>query len=128
MILIKSVSRELRRAINPRSVKCIKLDGAVIDKEIISTTSIYFTVYMLLIAVSTFLISIDNVDMTTAATASISCINNIGPGLSNNGMISHFADLSAFSKIVMTADMLIGRLEIFPMIILFLPSTWKKSA
>ena len=128
MILIKSVSRELRRAINPRSVKCIKLDGAVVDKEIISTTSIYFTVYMLLIAVSTFLISIDNVDMTSAATASISCINNIGPGLSNNGMISHFADFSAFSKIVMTADMLIGRLEIFPMIILFLPSTWKKSA
>ena len=128
MILVKSVGRELRRAINPRSVKCIKLDGAVVDKEIISTTSIYFTVYMLLIAISTFLISLDNVDMTSAATASISCINNIGPGLSNSGMISHFADFSVFSKIVMTADMLVGRLEIFPMIILFLPSTWKKSA
>ena len=128
MILVKSVSRELRRAINPRSVKCIKLDGSVIDKEIISTTSIYFTVYMLLIAISTILISLDNVDMTSAVTASISCINNIGPGLSNSGMISHFADFSVLSKLIMTADMLIGRLEIFPMIILFLPSTWKKSA
>lgn len=128
MILVKSVSREMRRAINPRSVKCIKLDGAVVDKEIISTTSIYFTVYMLLIALATFLISFDNIDLLGAATSVISCINNIGPGLSSNAMISHFADYSDFSKIIFTAIMLIGRLEIFPMIILFLPSTWKKSA
>ena len=128
MILVKTVTRELKRAINPRSVKCIKLDGAVVDKEVISTTSIYFTVYMLLIAFSTFLISFDKVDLMAATTSVISCINNIGPGLSNDGMISHFADFSNFSKIIFTADMLIGRLEIFPMIILFLPSTWKKSA
>ena len=128
MILVKTVTRELKRAINPRSVKCIKLDGAVVDKEVISTTSIYFTVYMLLIAFSTFLISFDKVDLMAATTSVISCINNIGPALSNDGMISHFADFSNFSKIIFTADMLIGRLEIFPMIILFLPSTWKKSA
>lgn len=128
MILAKSVVRELRRAINPRSMKCIKLDGAVIDKEVISTTSIYFTVYMLLIAASSFLISLDSFDLTAALTSTISCINNIGPGLTANSMISHFADFSSFSKIILTADMLIGRLEIFPMIILFLPSTWKKSA
>ncbi len=128
MILVKSVVRELRRAINPRSVKCIKLDGAVVDKEVISTTSIYFVVYMFLIAFSTFLIALDNVDLTAATTSVISCINNIGPGLSDTGMISHFADFSNFSKVILTADMLIGRLEIFPMIILFLPNTWKKSA
>ncbi len=128
MILLKIVTRELRRAINPRSVKCIKLDGAVIDKEVISTTSVYFVVYMFLIGFSTILISLDNIDVTGATTSVISCINNIGPALSANGMISHFADFSDFSKVVLTADMLIGRLEIFPMIILFLPSTWKKSA
>ncbi|MBR5201804.1 MAG: TrkH family potassium uptake protein [Clostridia bacterium] len=128
MILVKSVFRELRRAINPKSVKCIKLDGAVVDKEVISTTSVYFTVYMLLIGVSTFLISFDNIDLLGATTSVISCINNIGPGLSSSGMISHFADYSDFSKIIFTADMLIGRLEIFPMLILFLPSTWRKSA
>lgn len=128
MILAKSVIRELRRAINPRSVKCIKLDGAVVDKEVISTTSVYFVVYMFLIGFSTILISLDNIDLTGATTSVISCINNIGPGLSSTAMISHFADFSDFSKIVLTADMLIGRLEIFPMIILFLPSTWKKSA
>ena len=128
MILVKSVVREMRRAINPRSVKCIKLDGAVVDKEVISTTSIYFTVYMLLIGIATFLISFDNIDLLGATTSVISCINNIGPGLSSNGMISHFADYSDFSKVIFTAVMLIGRLEIFPMIILFLPSTWKKSA
>ena len=128
IILIKTFIRELRRAVNPRRVKCVKLDGAVIDKEIISTTSAYFVVYMFLTAISTFLIAFDNFDMTAAVTSSISCINNIGPGLSNTGMISHFADFSDFSKVILTADMLIGRLEIFPMIILFLPSTWKKSA
>lgn len=128
MILAKSVIRELRRAINPRRVKCIKLDGVVVDKEIISTTSIYFTVYMFLIAASTILISLDKFDMTAAVTSTISCINNIGPGLSGTAMISHFADFSDFSKIILTADMLIGRLEIFPIFILFLPSTWRKSA
>lgn len=128
MILVKSVVREMRRAINPRSIKCIKLDGAVVDKEVIATTSIYFTVYMLLIGIATFLISFDNIDLLGAVTSVISCINNIGPGLSSSGMISHFADYSDFSKVVFTAVMLIGRLEIFPMIILFLPSTWRKSA
>ena len=127
MILVKSVFREMRRAINPRSVKCIKLDGAVVDKEIISTTSVYFTVYMMIIASATFLISVDNIDFLGAITSVISCINNIGPGLSSSGMISHFADYSDFSKIVFTAVMLIGRLEIFPMIILFMPATWRKS-
>ena len=127
MILVKTVLRELKRAINPRSVKSIKLDGALVDKEVISTTSIYFTVYMILIAISTFLISLDKVDMMASATAVISCINNIGPALSSNGMISHFADFSNFSKIVFIADMLIGRLEIFPMIIIFMPATWRKS-
>ncbi len=128
MILIKTFIREFRRAVNPRRVKCIKLDGAVIDKEIVTTTSVYFVVYMFLIAFSTFLIALDNFDMTAAVTSTISCINNIGPGLSSTAMISHFADFSNFSKIVLTADMLIGRLEIFPIFILFLPSTWRKSA
>lgn len=127
MILVKTVLRELKRAINPRSVKSIKLDGALVDKEVISTTSIYFTVYMILIAISTFLISLDKVDMMASATSVISCINNIGPALSSDGMISHFADFSNFSKIVFIADMLIGRLEIFPMIIIFMPATWRKS-
>ena len=128
MILIKSVFRELRRAVNPRSVKCIKLDGAVIDKEIISTTNVYFTVYMIIIAIATFLISLDNIDLLGALTSVISCVNNVGPGLSSSGMLSHFADYSAFSKAIFTAVMLIGRLEIFPVIILFSPNTWKKSA
>ena len=127
IILVKSVIRELRRAINPRSVKCIKLDGAVVDKEIISTTSIYFTVYMILTAFSIFLLSFDKIDLLASATSVISCINNIGPGLSSTAMINHFADFSDFSKIILTADMLIGRLEIFPMIILFMPATWRKS-
>ncbi len=128
IILVKTAIRELRRAINPRRVKSIKLDGAIVEKDIITTTSIYFVIYMFILGFSTLLLTFDNIDMTAATTSVISCINNIGPGLSSTAMISHFAEFTDFSKIVLTLDMLIGRLEIFPMIILFLPSTWKKSA
>ncbi len=128
IILVKTAIRELRRAINPRCVKCIKLDGAVVEKDIITTASIYFVIYMFILGFSTLLLTFDNIDMTAATTSVISCMNNVGPGLSSTAMISHFADFSDFSKIILTLDMLIGRLEIFPMIILFLPSTWKKSA
>ncbi len=128
IILVKTAIRELRRAINPRRVKSIKLDGAVVEKDIITTASIYFVIYMFILGFSTLLLTFDNIDMTAATTSVISCMNNVGPGLSSTAMISHFADFTDFSKIILTLDMLIGRLEIFPMIILFLPSTWKKSA
>ncbi len=128
IILVKTAIRELRRAINPRRIKSIKLDGAIVEKDIITTASIYFVIYMFILGFSTMLLTFDNIDMTAATTSVISCMNNVGPGLSSTAMISHFADFTDFSKIVLTLDMLIGRLEIFPMMILFLPSTWKKSA
>lgn len=128
IILIKAGIRELRRAVNPRSIKCIKLDGAIIEREVVSTTSVYFLIYMCIIAVSVFLLSFDNFDFTTTATASITCINNVGPGLAGVGPVENFSGFSVLSKLVLSADMLIGRLEIFPVITLFMPSVWKKSA
>lgn len=128
IILVKSGIRELRRAVNPRSVKCIRLDGAVLEKDIVSTTSTYFLIYMMIIAFSSFLISFNDFDFTKTVTSVISCINNIGPGLSNAGLVENFSDFSQFSKLILIADMLVGRLEIFPMLILFMPSTWKKSS
>ncbi len=127
IMLFKSGFREIRRAIHPGTVKCIKLDGAVVDKETVSTVNSYFTLYMVIIAVSTILVSFNNFDFTSTFTAVITCINNVGPAFDAFGPKSNFSALSDFSKIVLSADMLIGRLEIFPMIILFSPSSWKKN-
>lgn len=127
IILGKSSFRELRRAINPRRVTAIKLDGVVVEKDVVSTTSTYFIIYMVIIGISSLLVSIDNFDLTTTITSVITCINNVGPGLGGVGPVENFADLSSFSKLVLSADMLIGRLEIFLIMILFIPSTWKKS-
>lgn len=128
IILFKSGLREIRRAIRPGTVKCIKLDGAVIDKGTVSTVNSYFTLYMVIIAVSAILVSFNNLDFTSTVSAVITCINNVGPGLGAVGPTSNFSALSAFSKIVLSADMLIGRLEIFPMLILFSPASWKKNS
>lgn len=127
IIMVKAAWRELRRAINPKRVKAIKLDNAVIEKDVVITTSSYFVIYMLIIGFSSLLISVDNFDFTTTITAVVTCINNVGPGFSSVGPIENFADLSDFSKIVLATNMLIGRLEIFPIMILFMRSTWKKS-
>lgn len=128
IILFKSGMREIRRAIHPGTVKCIKLDGAVIDKETVSTVNSYFTLYMVIIAASTILVSFNNLDFSSTVTAVITCVNNVGPGLNAVGPTSNFSALSDFTKIILSADMLIGRLEIFPMIILFSPAAWKKSS
>ncbi len=126
IILFKSSIRELRRALNPRRVKSIRLDNAVIDKETVSATCVYFVVYMLIIGISILLVSLNNFDFTTTFSSVITCINNVGPGLSLVGPVENFSHLSVLSKLVLSADMLIGRLEVLPMMILFIPSTWKK--
>lgn len=128
IILAKAGIRELRRAVNPRSVRCVKLDGAVVEKETITTTCIFFLIYMLIIGVSAFVLSFDQFSLNTVLTATITCVNNLGLGFNAVGIADNFSDMSILSKLVLCIDMLIGRLEIFPMIILFLPSTWKKSA
>ena len=126
IILFKSSIKELRRALNPRRIKSIRLDNTVIEKETVSATCVYFVVYMLITAVSILLISLNNFDFTTTFSSVITCINNVGPGLSLVGPVENFSHLSVLSKLVLSADMLIGRLEVLPMMILFIPSTWKK--
>ncbi len=127
LILAKSVFRELRRAINPNRVKAIKLDGALIDNSVVSTNTTYFLIYIFVIGVSVLLLSFNHFDFSTTLTAVVTCISNLGPGLSRVGPIENFSEFSDFSKLVLCADMLIGRLEIFPIIVLFMPATWRKS-
>ena len=127
IILFKSGIKELKRAINPRKVQSLRLDNAALDKGTTSATCIYFVIYMMVIAVSILLVSLNSLDFSTTFSSVATCINNVGPGLSLVGPVENFNSLSGLTKLVLATDMLIGRLEVLPMIILFIPSTWKKS-
>ncbi|BBF42482.1 potassium uptake protein TrkH [Lachnospiraceae bacterium KM106-2] len=125
LISIKLIQKELRSFIHPRSVKSVKLDGRVVDNEVQRAVSAYIMCYLLVFMGSLLLLTFDNNDFTTNFTAVASNINNIGPGLELVGPTSNFGFFSGFSKFVLMFDMLAGRLELFPMLILFSPSTWK---
>ena len=102
------------------------MDRRVVDTDVIRSTNVYFVAYVLLFAVSVLLISFDDFDLVTNFTAVTSSLNNVGPGLSLVGPTRNFALFSTASKVVLIFDMLAGRLELFPMLLLFSPSTWKK--
>lgn len=126
IILMKSIKKELSIMIHPRMVKKIRMDGHVLPEETLRSTNVYIAVYFLLLFASTLLIGIDEFDFTTNFTAVVATFNNIGPGLGMVGPAHNFSIYSSFSKCVLIFDMLAGRLELFPMLILFMPSCWKK--
>lgn len=128
IILLKSFKKEIKKLMHPRSVTVIKLEGKPIDSSVSYNTIIYFMMYMVIMLFSLLLISVDNFDFTTNSTAVIACFNNIGPGLGAVGPVGSYGGFSAFSKIVLSFDMLFGRLEILPMLVLFTPKAWKKKA
>ena len=130
IILFKNIFREIKHMIRPKSVNVIRVDGEVISDETVRSATGYLTVYMLAIIVCFLLISIDHTDpelsMETNLTATLSCINNIGPALGDIGAMGNFSVFSPFSKVVLTFAMLFGRLEFVPMIVFFSPYAWKK--
>ena len=126
VILVKATATEIRRLLHPRSVKVLTVDGKQISAETIRGILGYLVVYLLIMVVSILLVSLDNYDTTTTVTSVIATLNNIGPGLNLVGPTGNFAFFSPLSKIVLTLDMLFGRLELFPMLILLMPSTWRK--
>ena len=127
VILIKATAFEVRKLLHPRSVKVLTMDGKPISKETVQGVQSYAVVYFLIAVVSLLLVSLDNYDMETSLTAVLATLNNIGPGLSLVGPTGNFGMFSPLSKIVLTLDMLLGRLELFPMLILMSPSTWRKN-
>ena len=126
VIMVKGVYKELMLYLHPNAVRKIKMDGKVVQHEVTRATNIFMIVYIIVFAFSVLLISIDNFSFTTNFTAIAATLNNIGPGLEAVGPTQNFAAFSGFSKIIMTFDMLAGRLELFPLLILFFPNTWKK--
>jgi len=126
IIYFKTLRKELSTLIHPRSVKVIQCDGKAVDHDTIRSANIYLIAYIFIYMLSVLLISFDKFDLTTNFTAVAATFNNIGPGLNVVGPTGNFAGFSMFSKIVLIFDMLAGRLEIFPMLILLAPGTWKK--
>ncbi len=125
ILLLKSARREFRRISHPRSVKIITFDGNRVNDETIRNTFAYFFIYAMIFASSVLVVSLDNFDFTTTITSVIATLNNIGPGLGMVGATGNFSEFSCLSKLVLIADMLLGRLEIFPLLFLFAPSKQK---
>ena len=125
-IAVKTVNKELSSLIHPRNVKVLKYEGKAIEHNVLRSINTYLVAYILIFSVSLLLISIDNFDLTTNFTAIAATLNNIGPGLSKVGPTCNFGIFSPVSKYILMFDMLAGRLELFPMLLLFAPRTWMR--
>ena len=126
VILAKSVKKELKQYLHPHSISKIKMDGKPVEHEVVRSINVFLIAYLLIYAVSMLIVSLDNFDFTTTFTSVAATINNIGPGLDLVGPAANFGILSVPSKLVLVFDMLAGRLEIFPLLLLFVPDTWRK--
>lgn len=126
IILGKGVTNEMKRMLHPKQVKKITMDGKVVEHEVVRGVNSYVFAYVLIYLVSMLIIALDSQDLVTNFTSVVATINNIGPGLGAVGPSGNFAEFSVLSKLTFIFDMLVGRLEVFPMLLLFAPTTWKK--
>lgn len=126
LIMVKSVSREMKRMLHPKSVSVLKINGKRVANETLHGVYIYFIAYMFVFVISVLLISIDNFDFATTVTSVLTTLNNVGPGISGVGPVENFHSFSALSKIVFSIDMFIGRLEIFPFLMVLSPRLWRR--
>lgn len=126
LILCKAARKEFQLYLHPNAVKKIKMDNKNITHDILRSTNIYISVYLLIFAASVLLIAVDNFDLVTNFTAVTATLNNIGPGFELVGPMGNFSSFSYLSKGVLIFDMLAGRLEIFPLLLLFFKGTWKR--
>lgn len=125
-LLFKVMVREIRRTIHPKSVNTVKMDGRPVSDDVISGVLSFFAAYMLILMIATLIVSLDGYSFETTFTAVVATLSNIGPGLGMVGPAGSFAHFSDLSTIVLTLCMLIGRLEIFPMLMLFAPGAWRQ--
>ena len=125
VVLFKTIIKELNSYIHPKSIKKIKIDGKPVEHEVVRSINVYFITFMILFSVSVLAISFEGKDLITNFTAVAATINNIGPGLEMVGPTQNFGMFSDFSKYVLMFDMLAGRLELFPLLILFHPAIWR---
>ncbi|MBQ3180546.1 MAG: TrkH family potassium uptake protein, partial [Firmicutes bacterium] len=127
LILLRTLRREIHRIAHPRAVEVIKLDGKVVNEDTVRSIMIFLGSYMLIILMGTLLISLDNFSFTVSFTSALTCVSNVGPGLEMVGPVGNFSAFSAFSKLVMSLCMIIGRLEILPVLMLCSRVTWRRN-
>ena len=128
IVMLKTVIKELNSYIHPKSIKKIKMDGKAVEHEVVRATNVFLITYIIIFVCSLFIVSLEGNDIVTNFTAIAATINNIGPGLNMVGPTMNFHFIHPLSKYVMMFDMLAGRLELFPLLILFHPSIWKELA
>lgn len=126
VILLKSVTQEIKRLHHPKAVTIVRVNGRKIGAETRQGVYVYFICYIFIIIGSTLLVSLDNFDFATTISAVLTTINNVGPGIALVGPVENFAKFSVFSKLIFCLDMLFGRLEIFPILLVLSPSFWRK--
>ena len=112
--------------LNPRRTSAVRMDGHTVEITTIRAALVFFTLYITITFISTVIVALDGFDLVTTFTSVVTCISNVGPGLGEVGPMGNFSAFSDISKLILSADMLLGRLEIFPILILFTPSTWRK--
>ena len=126
LILFKNLRRNIRQVINPRKVMAIRSGGRIMDETVVTNTGAYLAAYMFIMVISVLAIGIDGLSVESNITAVFACLNNIGPGLGAVGPTCNFGIFSNFSKIILSLNMLLGRLEIFPFLVLLSRSTWRR--
>ena len=127
LLIIKNLCRNMRRLLNPKRVEVVRFNGHGVGEQVLENTNTYLAAYVAILLVSFLLISMDGLSMTTNLSAVTACFNNIGPGFDAVGATCNYSVFSGFSKVILILDMLAGRLEIFPMLLLASKSTWRHS-
>lgn len=126
VLLLKSMVRNIRQVLHPQKVQVVKMNGRTVDEKVLTVTNSYLAAYVFLLIISFLAVSLDGYSVTTNFSAVMACFNNIGPGFDAVGATCNYAGYGILSKLVLIFDMLAGRLEIFPILVLFLRGTWKR--
>ncbi len=126
VIYLKNAKKELKHLLHPHSIQTVEFEKNSIDDHVIVNIHAYLALYLAIFAVSLLILTFFSLDFESAFSAVATCLNNVGPGLGVVGPVNNFSSLSDISKLVLSFDMLAGRLEIFPILLLFAPSQWRK--
>ncbi|MBR2935207.1 MAG: TrkH family potassium uptake protein [Oscillospiraceae bacterium] len=127
LLLVRCLRREIRQIIHPRNVSVVKLDGKVVEENTLRSVMLFTGCYFLISLMATLVVAMDNFSFTTSFSAAFTCMSNVGPGLDIVGPAGNFAAFSGLSKLVLSSCMVIGRLEIFPILVLFSRSAWRRA-
>ncbi len=127
LLLVRAIRRELHRITHPRCVEVVKLDGKLVGEDTLHTLLVFLGAYVMTVFAAALVISLDGFSFAVSFSAALTCVSNVGPGLEIIGPTGNFAAFSTVSKAVMSLCMIVGRLEIFPILVLFIPSNWKQT-